>query len=143
MKDCVFCRIAKHEEKAWIVHETESACAFLDLRPMNPYHTLVIPKIHFEDVFDIPLKDLRELTAALKYVVDLYREKLDLRDVQLLSNNGAAGQQRLFHFHFHIAPRAEGDGQDVRWKTNPQLIKEYDTMLAKLGVDVRGGAVRA
>ncbi len=132
MKDCVFCRIGKHEEKAWIVHETESSCAFFDAKPMAAYHTLVIPKIHFEDVFDIPLKDLQELTGTLKRVVDLYQKKLGIRDVQILSCNGAAAQQNVFHFHFHIAPRAAGDGQDMRWKTNPQLAKDFDAMLARL-----------
>ncbi len=134
MKDCIFCRIAKHEEEAWIVHETESSCAFLDARPMGAYHTLVIPKIHFEEIFDIPLKDLQELVGALKHVVDLYREKLGIKDVQILSNNGAAAQQKVFHFHFHIAPRSAGDGQDLHWKTNPRLTKEYDALLERLGV---------
>jgi histidine triad (HIT) family protein len=134
MKECIFCRIAQHKEKAWMVHETEAAFAFLDIHPMNPYHTLVIPKAHFTDIFDIPARDLQDVMAVLKYVVDLYHDKLNLKDVQIISSNGAAGQQDVFHLHFHIAPRFNGDGQDVIWKTKPALAEQYDTMLKNLGV---------
>ena len=134
MRDCIFCRIAAHQERAWMVHETASSFAFLDIHPMNPYHTLVIPKEHFADIFDVPTSVLQELMDALKYVVDLYHSKLGMRDVQIISSNGRAGQQDVFHLHFHIAPRHDGDGQNVKWKTNPKLREEYDGMLEKLGV---------
>lgn len=134
MSNCIFCQIAQHQAQAWMVHETEVSFAFLDIHPMNPYHTLVIPKQHYADIFEVPTDVLQELTGTLKYVVDLYHEKLGMRDVQIVSSNGPAGQQDVFHLHFHIAPRHPGDGQDVHWKTTPELTREYDAMLEQLGV---------
>jgi len=134
MDDCIFCKIANHEGQSWMVHETDDTFAFLDIHPMNPYHTLVIPKQHFADIFTVPTDVLHEMMGTLKYVVDLYHEKLGLTNVQIINSNGAIGQQDVFHIHFHIAPRRPGDGQDVTWRTTPDLRKNNDGMLEKLGV---------
>jgi histidine triad (HIT) family protein len=134
VEDCIFCRIAARQEKAWTVYETDASFAFLDIRPMNPYHALVIPKEHFADIFDVPIGALQEMMGTLKYVVDLYHAKLGMTNVQIISSNGRAGQQDVFHLHFHIAPRHDGDGQDVIWKTTPELREQYDSMLERLGV---------
>jgi histidine triad (HIT) family protein len=134
MKDCIFCKIAAHQEKAWMVYETDASFAFLDIHPMNPYHTLVIPKEHFADIFDVPADVLQEMMGTLKYVVDLYHEKLGMTDIQIISSNGRAAQQDVFHIHFHIAPRHDGDGQDVKWNISTELREQYDSMLEKLGV---------
>ena len=134
MNECIFCKIAAHQERAWMVHETAGSFAFLDIHPMNPFHTLVIPKTHHGDIFSVPTSVLQEMMGTLKYVVDLYRDKLGMTDVQIISSNGRAAQQDVDHLHFHIAPRHVGDGQDVRWNTYPEMRNEYDNMLLKLGV---------
>jgi len=134
MTDCIFCKIGAHQERAWMVHETDASFAFLNIFPMNPYHTLVITKKHYKDIFDIPTDVLQELMGTLKHVISLYRTKLGMTDVQVISSNGRAGQQDVFHIHFHIAPRFQNDGQNVIWKTSPELCKEYDNMLKRLGV---------
>ena len=133
MNNCIFCKIGRHEETAWMVHETDQSFAFLDIHPMNPFHTLIIPKAHYKNIFDVPTEVLQEMMGTLKYVVDLYASKLGLSDMQVINSSGKVGQQDVFHIHFHIAPRYVGDGQDVQWKTNPELRNEYDDMLKKLG----------
>lgn len=132
MSDCIFCKIADHQEQAWIVYETEKNIAFLDIYPMNPYHTLIIPKQHYTDIFSIPTEVLQGMMETLKYVVDLYRSKLGMTDMQIINNSGVMGQQSVFHIHFHIAPRHKGDGQNIKWKTKPELIDEYGNMLELL-----------
>ncbi len=133
MDNCIFCKIARHQSRAWMVHETDASCAFLDVNPMNPYHTLVIPKRHCADIFSMPTEGLQELMGTLKSVVDLYDRQLNLMDVQIISSNGPVAQQDVFHLHFHIAPRYKDDGQNVVWKTMPALRDEYDRMLERLG----------
>ena len=81
MDSSLFCKIAHREASSWIVHETDRSCAFLDVNPMNPYHTLVISKVHFSSIFDVPNDGLQEMMGALKYVVQLYKEKLGPTDV--------------------------------------------------------------
>jgi histidine triad (HIT) family protein len=139
MNDCIFCKIAHHQVPAWMVHETDRSFAFLDIHPMNPYHTLIIPKAHFNNIFDVPTEVLQEMMGTLKHVVDLYRDKLGMTDMQIINSNGKAGQQDVFHIHFHIAPRHSGDGQDIQWRTSPEMRSEYDNMLKKLGIGRLGG----
>lgn len=134
MKDCIFCKIGRHEARAWMVAETENTYAMLDIHPMNKWHTLVIPKAHYENIFDIPLEVLHDLMSTLKYVVDLYHHKLGIDAVQIISSNGKTAQQDVFHSHWHIALRYPNDGQDVIWKLHPEMVSEYHDMLAQLGV---------
>jgi len=117
-----------------MVAESEHAYAILNIYPMNKWHTMVIPKEHYVNIFDIPLEVLQEVMATLKYVVDLYHDKLGIDAVQIISSNGKVAQQEVFHSHWHIAPRYPDDGQDVDWKLYPEMINEYHDMLKELGV---------
>jgi histidine triad (HIT) family protein len=132
MEDCIFCRIVRGEAPSWKVCETATAYAFLDINPVNPYHTLVIPKRHATDVFDVVEDDWLGVTAAVRQVVALYRERLGIRHLQIVSSNGAEAQQDVFHLHVHIVPRHAGDGQDVAWTTHPELRPQFDALLDRL-----------
>jgi len=132
MTDCIFCRIAAGEAKAWRVYEDEDTVAFLDIHPASEYHTLVIPKRHYADIFDLPTHELGAVSAAIKKVTGLYRRALGLQNVQIINSSGAEAQQDVFHFHAHIVPRRFGDRQDVSWRTHPEWVERFDQMLAKL-----------
>ena len=58
MIDCIFCKISSHEIPSNIVFENENFLAFLDIRPLNPGHTLVIPRKHYRWVWDVPIPGL-------------------------------------------------------------------------------------
>ncbi len=98
MGDCIFCKIVKGEVSSWKVYENDNVYAFLDIHPINEYHTLVIPKKHYENIFDIPEKELIEVITAVKEVVDLYHLKLGIRNLQIINSSGAEAQQSVFHF---------------------------------------------
>lgn len=132
MNNCIFCHIVSGEEQSWLVHETDSTLAFLDTSPMNPYHTLVIPKQHYSDIFELPTAALKEIMCTVKHVIDMYQKKLDINDVQIISSNGIHAQQDVQHIHFHIAPRHANDNQELTWDTQPELVKQFDNMLHKL-----------
>ena len=132
MEDCIFCQIASGNAKSWKVYETDHAYAFLDIHPVNEYHTLVIPKRHYVNIFDIPTGELLHVMSALKHVVDLYQERLGLANAQIVNSSGAEAQQDVFHLHFHIVPRQKGDGQDVKWSPHPKMRERFDDLLAKL-----------
>ena len=70
MRDCIFCKIIEGEAKSWKVYENESVYAFLDIHPVNEYHTLVIPKNHYDNIFDIPEHELKEVIGVIKKLVD-------------------------------------------------------------------------
>lgn len=132
MHDCIFCKIVKDEAKSWKVFENEHVYAFLDIHPMNKYHTLVIPKKHYTNMFDIPEQELKEVIAVVHKLVKLYEEKLGIKNVQIINSSGAEAQQDVFHLHFHIAPRHTGDGQDIQRTTHPEWTEEYDAMINAL-----------
>lgn len=132
MDDCIFCRVVRGDAPSWKVYETDTAYAFLDIHPVNPYHTLVIPKRHATNVFDVPPDDWLGVMAAVKEVVDLYAERLGMTNLQIVSSSGAEAQQDVFHLHVHIVPRHDGDGQDVRWTPHPEMRERFDAMLARL-----------
>ena len=132
MDNCIFCKVVKGEAPSWKVYENDTVYAFLDINPATRYHTLVIPKRHYTNIFDIAESDLKEVIAVVQKISRLYREKLGFEDIQIISNTGAAAQQTVFHIHFHIVPRTRGDGQDIFWKVHREWRTEFDEMLDKL-----------
>ena len=133
MDDCIFCKIGRHEARSWMIAESDHAFSILDIHPMNRWHATVMPKKHYVNIFDIPITALQEVMSILKHVVDLYHEKLGIDALQIISSNGKAAQQDVFHSHWHIAPRHEGDGQGVKWQFHPEMVADYHDMLKELG----------
>ena len=129
---CIFCKIARGEAKSWKIYEDESVYAFLDVNPVNEYHTLVIPKTHYENIFDVSENELLKVMAVVKKLVNLYREQLGINNVQIINSSGAEAQQDVFHLHFHIVPRKMGDGQDVIWTTHPEWREKFDALLERI-----------
>jgi histidine triad (HIT) family protein len=132
MSDCIFCKIVAGEAPSWKVYEDDSVYAFLDIHPVSEYHTLIIPKQHYENIFDIPEKELTEVILVVKKLADLYHTQLGINNVQIINSSGAEAQQHVFHIHFHIVPRKRGDGQDVKWTTHPEWTEKYDRLLARI-----------
>lgn len=132
MTNCIFCEIIRGEAPSWKVYEDVFTVALLDIHPVNPYHTLVIPKTHYVNIFDTPVEALSQVMHTVKHVTTLYQQKLGIRNVQIINSSGAQAQQDVFHLHFHIIPRRANDGQNVRWTTHPELRTDYDRMLSLL-----------
>lgn len=132
MTDCLFCKIAAGEIPSAQVFENDHVLAFLDINPASPYHTLVIPKNHYVNIFDVPEEELKELINAVKKIAKLYQTKLGIQHMQIINNSGAEAQQEVPHIHFHIVPRAAGDEQDIIWKKHPELQEQFKEMLSTL-----------
>lgn len=133
MENCIFCQIARGEAPAWKVYENAHVVAFFDANPINEYHTLVIPKQHYENIFDTPVEVLQQVMAAVKKIVSQYQENLGIENLQIVNSSGREAQQDVFHLHFHIVPRHAGDGQNVRWKSHPEYRERFDDLLGKIG----------
>lgn len=132
MVDCPFCKVVAGDVPSWKVYEDDHTCAFFDINPMSAYHTLVVPKVHYTDVFDMPEQELLWVMQAVKRVVNIYEQQLGIRNLHIVNNNGALAQQDVFHAHFHLIPRSAGDGQD-RWRTTyPNLRAQFDELIAQL-----------
>ncbi len=102
MSDCLFCRIAAKQIPAKLVYEDDATVAFHDLSPQAPVHVLVIPKAHHADVSactaDDPTLAAQVLAAAVQVA-----QQLGVGDgFRLVTNNGAAAGQSVFHWHVHV-----------------------------------------
>jgi histidine triad (HIT) family protein len=129
MRDCIFCQISQGKVKSWKVYENEYVYAFFDINPVNEYHTLIIPKKHFKDIFDIPEFELKEIMSAIKLLSTLYKEKIGIENVQIINSSGNEAQQDVFHIHFHIVPRHKEDKQDIKWNPRIELREKFDKMI--------------
>jgi histidine triad (HIT) family protein len=125
--DCIFCDIVNKKECAEILYENDSIISFLDIRPVNFGHALVIPKIHYENFLSVPNEKLDELIEITRYLSKFIKEGLKADGFNIIVNNGAAAGQTIYHFHFHIIPRFE---KDFNFKPNFKMyahgkMKEY------------------
>ncbi|MEK7514525.1 MAG: HIT family protein [Patescibacteria group bacterium] len=110
MNTCVFCSIIKKEILARIVYETDEILAFLDHHPNNPGHVLVIPKLHYENIYNTPEEVLHPLISGVKRVSVAVKAGVNAEGVNISVNNEKAAGQLVFHVHFHIIPRFSKDG---------------------------------
>ncbi len=112
---CVFCSIVKGEIPAIKVYEDADVLAFMDIGPVSKGHTLVIPKMHFDPVVNVPDGILARLIAVVKKIVRAQVKGLDAVGVNVAQANGAAAGQIVPHVHFHVIPRRAGDEPVRNW----------------------------
>ena len=108
MNSCIFCRIAQKRVPANLVYEDEKAMAFLDIRPLNEGHTLIIPKLHYENIFNIPQELIMHIHGVAKGVALAVKKATQADGISIMQQNGKAAGQEIFHLHVHVIPRFEG-----------------------------------
>jgi histidine triad (HIT) family protein len=129
---CVFCRIAAGTEPSWQVWDNEYAYAFLDRSPATTGHTLVVPRIHAADIWDISRQDAGYLMETAHDVARLLNDKLRPDGMTLFQANRAAGWQEVFHMHIHLVPRYAGDQLTRSWTARPAAEQELDEVLNRI-----------
>lgn len=100
--NCRFCKILQGIAPAYVVYETDEIIAFLDTLPIRPGHTLVIPKVHFARLTDLPVDLSRALGEAVTRVGEAITKGLENERLNVVCNQGFA--QAVHHVHFHIVP---------------------------------------
>jgi len=105
---CPFCKLVRKEEEASVVFEDDKAMAFMDVRPVSDGHTLVIPKAHYENIYDIPEDESTYVYTVVKRVAGAVKRGVDAEGISITQHNGRAANQRVFHLHVHVIPRQEG-----------------------------------
>ena len=107
---CVFCKIASGEFSSPKIYEDEKVLAILDLSQATKGHTLVMPKRHYENIFDLDEETSKHLFNVVR-IISKHYNKIDknIVGINLLNNNGSAAGQTVMHYHMHILPRYEND----------------------------------
>ena len=105
---CIFCKIAQKQVPSSLVYEDEKTVAFLDIRPLNEGHTLIIPKEHYVNIFDIPQELLCHIHSVTKKVAQAVEKATHADGISIIQQNCEAAGQEIFHLHVHVIPRFEG-----------------------------------
>jgi histidine triad (HIT) family protein len=130
---CIFCEIAAHRAPADIILEDSLTIAFMDIHPASNGHSLVIPKKHFRNLFDIDDSTLQAVILTTRRIACATREALKTDGMNIMQSNEKAGFQDVFHFHFHIIPRWLEDEYFMIWNR-----KRGDTdIIRKTAVGIR------
>lgn len=106
---CPFCSIASSKAQASIVYEDATVLVFMDLNPANTGHTLVVPREHWENIYEVPENVLADLFSVVKRVSSAVKKTVGAEGISILQLNGRAAGQTVTHFHIHIIPRFSGD----------------------------------
>lgn len=101
---CTFCKIVRKEAPASVVYEDDEVIVFLSVQPINIGHTLVVPKKHYENVYEIPEDEVAYLYKIVKKVAYAVKSAMSAEGIRIVQNNGAAAGQVIFHLHVHIIP---------------------------------------
>lgn len=136
---CIFCAVAAGLAPASVVHEDDTAMAFMALHPVVPGHLLVVPRAHA-----VGLEDLDDATSSHVWSVGhrmaraLRRSELRCEGINMLLCDGAAAFQTVFHLHLHVIPRHAGDG----WEIAPAEVERERSLLDADAEAVRGALAR-
>jgi len=114
--NCIFCKLAAGEIPSKTIYEDEQFRVLLDLGPATRGHALIIPKEHYANLFEIPEELAMDAMKLAKKLAVRMKEQLHCDGFNLVQNNGESAGQTVMHFHLHLIPRYEDDGQHILWK---------------------------
>jgi len=132
MQECVFCKIVKREIPSYKIYEDSDIVAFLDIAPATPGHTLVVPKNHFKDIFDVDEETLKKINIVIKKIASQMKSALGVEGINVIQNNGKLAGQLVEHIHFHIIPRYAGDGLRIHFPRFESSSGDFEEMVKKL-----------
>ena len=131
-EDCIFCKIAKGEIHSATVYEDSHFTVILDVNPATKGHCLIIPKEHFDNIYDLDGETAGKLFALATCIARAMRDALKCDGLNLVQNNGEIAGQTVFHFHMHLIPRYKGDEVGLTWKAGELSDEVRDEILKKI-----------
>lgn len=131
MKECIFCKIAKGEIPSATLYEDEEFRVILDLGPANKGHALILPKAHYENLYDLPDEMAAHAMILAKKIATKMKGILNCDGYNLVQNNGEAAGQTVFHFHMHLIPRYTDDHAEITWTPGTLTSEDRDEILEK------------
>ncbi len=128
MKDpnCIFCKIANGEIPSKAIYEDNDFKVILDLGPATKGHALILPKEHAANLFELPDETASKVLVLAKKLGAQMKENLKADGMNLVQNNGEVAGQTVHHFHMHLIPRYENDGQKILWNPGEMTQDELE-----------------
>ena len=127
-ENCIFCKIANGEIPSKTLYEDEECRVILDLGPATRGHALILPKHHYNNLYELPDEMGAEVMKTAKKMAVRMKEKLSCDGLNLVQNNGEIAGQSVFHFHMHLIPRYVDDGQKIKigWTPGEPSAEELE-----------------
>ena len=140
---CPFCNIALGKASASIVYKDENVLAFMDLNPVTVGHTLIVPRSHWETIYELPENLLADLVGVVKRVAVAVKKTVGADGIRIVQNNGESAGQVVMHLHFHVIPSfSEPKTETGRYGRIMQNRNMLDETAQKIRENLSGGPVR-
>lgn len=122
--DCIFCKIISGEMSSFVLYEDDTFKVVLDRFPTTEGHTLIIPKAHAKDMFDLPEETAKKLYPLAQKIGKKLMKATGATGLNIVQNNGEVAGQSVHHFHMHLVPRKENDGVTLNQGSNMNTTEE-------------------
>ncbi len=131
--DCIFCKILEGEIPSYKIYEDDYVFAFLDITQGTKGHTLVIPKDHVKNVYDLTEEMAQNIFKVVPKIARALKVAFNPIGINIVSNNEKP-LQSVFHFHIHLVPRYENDGMELSTINNYGKFSEeyFDDLVTKI-----------
>ncbi len=130
--DCIFCKIVNNEIDSYKLYEDDDCIAILDAFPNNIGHSLIIPKRHVQNIFELDDELAGKLIKVASKIANALQKSLKPDGIHLLQNNNKGANQTVNHFHMHVIPRYFGDTVEIKWVNNKFDAEDFSSTLAKI-----------
>lgn len=131
-EDCIFCKIANGEIPSKTLYEDEDFRVILDLGPATRGHALILPKEHAANLYELPDETAAKAMILAKKMGARMVEKLHADGLNLVQNNGETAGQTVLHFHLHLIPRYQNDGQYILWTPGTATQEELEAVCQEI-----------
>ncbi len=135
MSDTIFSRIIRGEIPCHRVYADELVIAFLDINPLSPGHTLVVPKEPAATIMDLSDESAAAIGKVLPRIARAVLKATNTTDCNILQNNGSLAHQEVPHVHFHIIPKTDAAGLGIKWnphQPDPDALADMGRAIARL-----------
>ena len=130
--NCIFCKIANGQIPSKTLYEDEDFRVILDLGPATEGHALILPKEHAANLFELSEEQASKALLVAQKIAVRMKNTLGCDGLNLVQNNGEAAGQTVSHFHIHVIPRYENDGQNINWVPGSPSQEELEAVCQKI-----------
>ncbi|MFC4873440.1 HIT family protein [Negadavirga shengliensis] len=137
-ENCIFCKILEGTLPVSMICEDQEVAVFVDIRPIQEGHLLIIPKYHAPYMKDVDPATLQHMMViAAKMNQALRKSDLRCEGVNLLVADGEAARQEVFHFHLHVFPRYKDDGFGLRYDPSRHFLKADRKRMDEIAAEIK------
>lgn len=123
--ECIFCKIINGDIPSYKIYEDETVYAFLDITQGTKGHTLVIPKTHVKNVYELKEEEAANIFKVIPKISRAIKDAFNPIGLNIVNNNDKP-LQSVFHFHIHLIPRYENDGMQLSTLNNYEKVSKSE-----------------